>query len=290
MSAIRIRRDRCPGVLRPWLADDGLLIRLRLVGGRVTTTALSQLLQVSEEYGDGSVHLTSRANLQVRGLPGNQSGLLPEVVTALEGTGLLPTRGHELVRNIMVSPLTGWSGGRADLRALSSELDRGICAEPSLAALPGRFLFVLDDGRGDLVEKTCDLGLVALDNTRAQLRVGDGWGPVVPLAQAPRELIELAGAFLETRGELVTAPWHVSELEQPLLAEQPPEPALPEAQGPLRFGSVAGGVHVAVPDGLLDRALFSRIAGAATDVVVTPWRGLLVSDPTYTGEQEAADV
>lgn len=290
MSAIRIRRDRCPGVLRPWPANDGLLVRLRLVGGRVATTEMSRLLEVSEEYGAGSVHLTSRANLQVRGLPGNQAGLLPEVVTALEGTGLLPTRGHELVRNIMVSPLTGWSGGRADLRALSSELDQRICGESSLADLPGRFLFVLDDGRGDLIGKACDLGLVALDDARGQLRIGDDWGPVVPLRHAPKRLVDLAVEFLEKRGDLVTAPWHVTELEQPLVAGQAPEPSLPEEQGRLSFGPVPRGMHVEAPDGLLDRALFTRITGAATEVVVTPWRGLLVPDPTYSGEQEAAGV
>ena len=35
MQASRTRGDLCPGALRPWPADDGLLIRLRLIGGAV---------------------------------------------------------------------------------------------------------------------------------------------------------------------------------------------------------------------------------------------------------------
>ena len=64
------RPDRCPGVLRPWPADDGALVRLRLIGGRLpTAVAGSRSARSPTTYGDGDVHLTGRANLQLRGLP-----------------------------------------------------------------------------------------------------------------------------------------------------------------------------------------------------------------------------
>ena len=177
----RSRRDRCPGVFRPWPAEDGGLVRLRLIGGRLTGESLRALSEVAREYGDGDVHLTGRANLQLRAMPVVDDVLRADVVDAVEATGLLPSRTHELVRNVMVSPLSGITGGRTDLRPVADELDRLVCVDASLARLPGRFLFVLDDGRGDLVGRSCDLGLVALDESQAQLRVGAAWGAVVPL-------------------------------------------------------------------------------------------------------------
>ncbi|MGL5860247.1 MAG: hypothetical protein ACRCY9_03195, partial [Phycicoccus sp.] len=158
---------------RPWPATDGLLVRLRLVGGAVSHRSLRALLGVAERFGDGRLHVTSRANLQLRGLPERPRGALPpEVRAALQETGLLPSPTHELVRNILGSPQTGLAGGRADLRPVAAHLDTLLCANPGLAGLPGRFLFVLDDGRGDLLDREADLGLVALDDVTAQLRVG----------------------------------------------------------------------------------------------------------------------
>src|SRR5262245_50605228 len=135
----RTRRDRCPGALRPWQAPDGLLVRLRLIGGHVGSAALRALLDVAEEYGDGRVHVTVRANLQVRALPGKDGMLDPAALAALAATGLLPTRTHELVRNVLASPQTGLAGGRADLRPVAAELDDFLCRRERLAELPGRF-------------------------------------------------------------------------------------------------------------------------------------------------------
>jgi precorrin-3B synthase len=263
-------------VLRPWPAEDGLLVRLRLVGGHVATDSLRALLGVAERYGDSRVHLTGRANLQVRGLPGSDGVLAVAVLDAIERTGLLPTRSHELVRNVMASPQTGLAGGRADLRRVAGTLDRLIRADSRLADLPGRFLFVLDDGRGDLVGRRADLALVALDAATTQLRVGEAWGPTVALETAADVLAALAAEFAERRGSGPTAPWHVAELPEPLVQAYPPDPRLPEPVGPLRFGEVPGGRHVAFPDGL-DRGGIAQL-GVAGEVVVTPWRGVLVPE------------
>ncbi|MFT3873013.1 MAG: nitrite reductase [Nocardioides sp.] len=276
MSVTRTRVDRCPGVLRPWPAGDGLLVRVRLIGGRIRSSQLAALVAFAEEYGDGRVRLTGRANLQVRGLPGADGRLAPAVLGALAATGLLPSTSHDLVRNVMVSPQTGLAGGRADLRPVADELDRLLCASERLAALPGKFLFVLDDGRGDLVDHSCDLGLVALDGEGAQLRVGARWGEVVDLTAAPAALLTLADEFLDRRGSGPDAAWHVEELTADLRRAAPADPRLPEVSGPLPFGRVPGGTHVAVPDSGLDRAAVERLTSGAGELVVTPWRGVLV--------------
>lgn len=272
----RTRRDRCPGVLRPWPADDGLLVRLRLVGGRISAASLRSLSDVAITYGDGRIHVTVRANVQVRGLPGVDAELAPEAHAALEDTGLLPSRTHELVRNIMVSPQTGLAGGRADLRPVADELDRQLLEHDRLADLPGRFLFVLDDGRGDLLERTCDLGLVALDPHVAQLRIGDQWGPTVQLADAPAALAALAEKFLDVRGSGPDAPWHVSELSTLLVPPTTADSRVPHPIAALPHGEVPAGRHVAVPRTGLDDVAARSLTDEAFELIVTPWRGILV--------------
>ena len=269
----RTRGDLCPGVFRPWPADDGALVRLRIPGGHLSRTTLLSLLDVAEAHGDGQVHLTTRANLQLRALPLVDGAVPEEVVEAVRATGLLPHPDHELVRNLLVSPLTGLAGGRADLRPVTTELDKRICATPSLARLPGRFLFVLDDGRGDLLDRSCDLGLVALSEDEVQLRVGSTrWGPVVPLTEAAARLTGLARAFQQVRGRGEDAAWHVDEL--PVAPEaHDADVRLPDPAEPPAYGEVAPGVaHVAVEGGVLDRASAGHLP---EHLVVTPWKSLV---------------
>lgn len=280
MPVIRSRPDRCPGALRPWPADDGLLVRLRLPGGRVSASALRALLEVAERHGDGRVHVTGRTNLQVRALP-SATGcnvLRPDVLAEIEATGLLPSRTHDLARNVMVSPQTGLAGGRVDLRPVIVALDAALRADDALGALPGRFLFVLDDGRGDLLDRTSDLGLVALDATTVQLRVGSSWGPVIGLDAAVAQLVALARLFLDVRGSGPDTPWHVNELATPLVPAAAASPDLPDRASALPYGPVPGGVHVPVPGDGLDRPAVERLCAAAPELVVTPWRGVLIPE------------
>ena len=285
----RTRRDLCPGLLRPWIADDGALIRVRIPGGAVSVEALAGLVDVARAHGDGAVHVTSRANLQVRAIPHDDGCLGDTVVDAVMATGLMPSTSHERIRNVMASPLTGRSGGRADLRPVVAELDRRLCAEPRLAALAGRFLFVLDDGRGDLTDRDLDLGLVALDSCTAQVRVGArAWGPVVPLVAAAEALTSLASRFVEIAGAQPRSPWHVDELPggAAALLDSPSErrPGTRVSSAPPDLGrieQVDGRVawHLPVPDGRIDAHLFDEVrAHGADGLVVTPWRTLIVPD------------
>jgi precorrin-3B synthase len=254
------------------------LVRLRLIGGRVSAHSLRSLVHVAEAFGDGMVHVTSRANLQLRALPGAGGHLDPLALAALEATGLLPTRTHELVRNVLVSPLTGLSGGHVDLRPVAADLDARLCADPALAGLSGRFLFVLDDGRGDLLPRSCDLGLVALDADSAQLRVGAGWGPVVPVGRSASHLAVLAHEFALRRGSGRAAPWHVSELDEPLVTPSPPDPRLATPSPPLPYGDAPAGRHVEVTESGLDRHTVHDLTAGVDHVIFTPWRGVLIPE------------
>jgi precorrin-3B synthase len=184
----------------------------------------------------------------------------------------------------MVSPLTGRVGGRMDARPVAAALDRLLLSDPSCAELSGRFLFILDDGRGDLLERTSDLAAVALDADTVQLRAGaDQWGPVVGVSEAAGVLHALTRRFLARRGEGPASAWHVDELDRPMLEADRDSRTRVTTPRPSygRLRQVDGRLteHVEVPDGRLGSDLAERLLErAGTEVVVTPWHGLLLPD------------
>ncbi|MEW9552935.1 precorrin-3B synthase [Nonomuraea sp. NPDC050783] len=169
----RTRPDACPGALQVHEAADGPLARVRLPGGAVSAAQLHVLAAGAAELGAGVIELTSRANVQVRGLRS------PEVFAGrIAAAGLLPSPAHERVRNIVASPLGGRGAeGLPDVSAMADALDRALCARPRLAALPGRFLFALDDGTGDVAGLGADVTYVATGSQDGGLRDGLRGGP-----------------------------------------------------------------------------------------------------------------
>jgi precorrin-3B synthase len=147
--------DACPGILDLHEARDGLVARIRLPGGYASSARLASLAALSSRYGDGCVDLTARGNVQIRGIQPDAADGMAQRATA---AGLMPSPAHDRARNITASPLAGLAG-RPDLRGLVRALDHAILADPALAALPGRFLFSLDDGTGHAGLGGCDVGL-----------------------------------------------------------------------------------------------------------------------------------
>ena len=94
---IRDRADRCPGILRPWPAADGLLVRVRLIGGHATAAQLRGLVAAASAFGDGRIRPTTRANLQLRAFPGTDGVLDADALAAIEASGLLPAPTHDRV-------------------------------------------------------------------------------------------------------------------------------------------------------------------------------------------------
>jgi precorrin-3B synthase len=173
--------DACPGILALHPARDGHVARIRLPGGYVSGPRWRALTALSRDFGNGCLDLTARGNAQLRGVPEEAAAGLARAAAA---AGLLPSWRHDRARNISASPLAGL-GGRAPLRHLVRDLDAALIADPGLAALPGRFLWAVDDGGGAGLAG-CDIGLLrtagggalARPDTRAR-RAGRGLDLVV---------------------------------------------------------------------------------------------------------------
>ena len=153
-------------MLRLAEAADGLLARVRLPGGLIDGERLRVLARLASELGDGRVELTSRGNVQLRGLAGDAAAPLTD---GLARAGLLPSFSHDRVRNVLASPLAGLDRG-TDLTGIVRTLDAALCARPRLAELSGRFLFAVDDGRGDVA----GLGADVVATVRADSAVVNG--------------------------------------------------------------------------------------------------------------------
>ena len=196
--------DACPGALQVHQAADGAMARIRLPGGMITAAQLATLADVSIRLGSGTLELTARGNVQVRGITD-----VAAVGDAIAVAGLLPSATHERVRNIVASPLSGRVGGNIDVRGWVGELDAAICAEPRLSELGGRFWFSLDDGRADVSGLGADAGVYFLDDGCALLLAGGDTGIRVAVTDVASTLIGVAIRFLEIRGKA----WRVNELD-----------------------------------------------------------------------------
>jgi precorrin-3B synthase len=193
--------DACPGILDLHEARDGLVARIRLPGGYVSAARLRALAALARRFGDGHADLTARGNVQIRGVA---PGAAAQMAQRAAAAGLLPSPAHDRARNILASPLAGLAG-RPDLRGPVRRLDRAIRADPGLAALPGRFLFSLDDGTGRAGLGGCDVGLrwrsgeTELGETELVV-AGRHTGVRGPAARGIGHAIAAARAFLTQRG------------------------------------------------------------------------------------------
>jgi sulfite reductase beta subunit-like hemoprotein len=308
MGATRARElvtaDACPGVLRLHAAADGQLARVRLPGGRLGARALAALAEAAR-LGNDIVELTSRAGLQVRGLP---DGCADALASVLARGGLLPSLAHDRVRNILAAPLAGRGpAALAPVDGIVAELDRALCADASLAELSGRFLFAVDDGTRALDPLRADVELIA-ERDVFRLRLdGLTTSLAVAPADAPEVALRAARGFLALRDEDGDGAWRVRDLDggarrlaQHLGLVAGTLPAEAGGGGTRRLGvhiQRDGLLAVAVlpPLARLDSAQLLRLAelggSLGVDVRVSPWRTLTFVDvPAYAAAGLLADL
>jgi len=301
----RTERDRCPGVLRLHDALDGALARVRLPGGRARSDQLA-VLATGARLGSGVVEITSRANVQLRGLP---HGARQSLAALLGDAGLLPSLAHERARNVAASPVAGrHPAAVAAVDDVVAALDRGLCADPALAALSGRFSFLVDDGSGLLPHHEHDVALIASKRAATPVAAlaldGEDTGLRTPLGSAAELALAAARAFLAERAE--GSAWRIREMPGGArrVAARMGTTLAPDVAGgrrtsgppalpvPPRLRQRDGRVAVTAlaPLGRLDPAQLERLAELArahgTDARFSPWRTLTLVDVPSTAVDE----
>lgn len=257
----------CPGAWRPMMAEDGLILRIRPPEGRLSSAQAQGLAALARVQGLGRFSLTTRANLQMRGVALAQHEALLDGLHAL---GLLDAdAGREQARNIVVTPF--WRRGDGTL-ALAQAL---AAALPNLLPLPEKFGFAVDSGaRPVLGDVSADIRLERDAAGRLLVRA-DGAAAGEVVTEAVPALLRLARWFLESGG----APGRRGRMRRHLAAGHvPPEadtvPA--EAAAPAVPGRCEGGMLVGFAFGEMEAECLAALAAVAQEIRLTPWRAVFL--------------
>jgi precorrin-3B synthase len=272
MTAFAIK-GRCPSALRPMLSGDGLVVRLRPRGGRLSAAQAAGIAELAQRCGNGLIDLTSRANLQIRGVRDESHQAL---VIGLERLGLVDDdQAMEAQRNIIVAPF--WREGD-DTHGLALELERALAARAP--GLPEKFGFAIDCGADRVltrapadirIERSVDGGLIARAN-------GAEMGCVVSTAQAVDTVVSLAewfvtsGGVRDGRGRMAAHLDGSARLPDALSGKAKPAPAvaLPSP------GIHASGALIGLAFGQMQSETLDFLAGFGPGLRLTPWRMILV--------------
>jgi precorrin-3B synthase len=284
----------CPTLLSPMQSGDGWLARVKPSAGILDADAARLIADAAGRYGNGHIDLTSRANLQIRGLSPRSAEQFADVIIshrlACEHASV------EAIRNVMASPL-GPDDPTAlfDSHALASEIEVMLAGEPALEALPPKFGILVDGGGVlPLSDVSSDINVRSCKG-RLAIRL-DGGTHVAFCSQAAAANIvkSVALAFLHLSWKRRELPHRMRELVMSLgedaifaaagvAATVAPLIERSETHSPIGFirGSDKGFFGVGLPFGRIDAENLASLADLSErfgdgSLRTTPWRTLVL--------------
>jgi precorrin-3B synthase len=262
----------CPGAWRPMKSGDGLIVRVRPHLARITAEQVIGLCDLSQRLGNGIIDLTSRANLQLRGIAeADHEAVLAELLT-LNLLDVSP--GIEARRNILTTPL--WQAGDLTTRLHAALLAR--LAE--LPELPAKMGMALDTGTAPLLTgASADLRLEHGENDTLILRAdGMSLGRAVTEATAIDAVLEMAHWFVANASD------NTRRMARLVARTAPPDAWLDTAPrvnaSRPRAGDVTPYATYGAPFGSINAGSLAKLVrdSGATALRCTPWRLFLLED------------
>jgi precorrin-3B synthase len=269
-------------------SGDGLILRLRVTGGRLDADRAHAIADLAARYGNGEIDLGRRGNLQLRGL---RSEAVETVQAELARLGLIDGDAvSEAIRNVVISPLSDLeSEAKGDAFALARRLEVALTADRHLAALPAKFGLSIDDGgRFGLDLVPADIRLRFQDDALS-IRV-DG-SPQLAAMIRPVDAVDaalaLARAFLDLAGRLDPSPRRMAALVRNVgaerlfatagLAARSIEPSVSDHLTAPLIGAFDTHVGVGLAFGRVSADALRLVADIAKDGLrLTPFRALLL--------------
>jgi ferredoxin-nitrite reductase len=144
-------------------AQESYMCRLRIPNGLLTHWQLGGLADLCERYGGGYLHITTRANVQIREIAPRDAATMVEAVQDL---GLWSKgAGADNIRNVTGTPTAGVDPQELlDTRPYARAMHHHILNDRSLAGLPRKFNIAFDGaGRIGALEDTNDIGFQAVE-------------------------------------------------------------------------------------------------------------------------------
>lgn len=258
------------------MSGDGLVLRVRPRLGRLSADEARRFCELADRYGNGMIDVTTRANLQIRGVTGEGHSAL---LDALMDAGLVDSDARvDARRNIVATPF--WNPGDLTDR-MGAALEARL---PDLPDLPAKVGFALDTGPAAMLSAvSADFRFEGGDGAPLILRAdGASRGVSVTERTAVGALMDMAEWFARSGGcESGRMSRHVARVAWPDGWDQP---------APVRpFRRVdpgaANGVRIfGVPFGQTTaRDLGDLVtASGATHLRVTPWRMLALEQASDT--------
>lgn len=268
MSAAPEIKGWCPGALRPMLSGDGWVVRVRPYGGRLRRAQADGLATLAAAHGNGTFDLSSRGNIQMRGV--REDSHTP-LINGLRRMSLVDADADiEGRRNILVMPF--WQS-EDETEFLAAELTKAL-AQPDAPALPGKFGFAIDTGAKPVLQAASADIRLERNPEGGLLLVAEGEAKAKPvtLATAVAEAIALAHWFMATRnaetrmGSLLA---HHATLPSGFDAPRQSQTYIPKP------GHTPLGAMVALAFGQLSAETLATLAKHG-GLRMTPWRMLLV--------------
>jgi len=190
MNTLRVR-GACPRLAAPMETGDGLLARI-VPAGPIKLKTLAGLCTAARTHGNGTMEVSARGNLQIRGLKPDTAPLLADRVAAL---GIDSSDGVP----VLADPLPGDPSALIDANALAIEL-RQVLAASRLVLAPKVSVIVDGGGRLHLDGLTADIRIRAVsatDGPRLHIALGGDGATATPLGTvAPDEACDAVSRLL----------------------------------------------------------------------------------------------
>jgi precorrin-3B synthase len=168
------RRNACPGLSTPMPTGDGLLVRFQPAKA-IPFEAFTSLCNAAREHGNGTIEVTARGSVQVRGLTPRSAPMFANEIAALQ----IAADGVPVITD----PLAGESGSKFNVTALAANLRRAI-ADARLTLAPKVSLMVDGGDSLHLDALTTDVRLRAIgsaEEPRIHISVGGDAASATPL-------------------------------------------------------------------------------------------------------------